>query len=434
MQIFEKTLSEIKPYENNPRNNDNAVSAVVASICEFGFKVPIVIDSDGVIVCGHTRYKAAQEIGLKTVPCVIADDLTPEQVKAFRLADNKVGELATWDFEKLELETAELETVELEKFGFDDDILTKEKTETTNENPDEEHEQKTLAEKFIIPPFSVFDTRQGYWVQRTSYWEKTIGISSTQGRGENLIGAPDKPENMKTGFKGIAPQTSEFDATLAEVCYKFFCPKKGKIIDPFAGGSVRGIIAQMLGFDYLGFDIRHEQIEQNEMQARQIGVAPRWICESSLNADGFIEDGTADMIFSCPPYFDLEKYSDDPNDLSNMDWETFKLTYAEIIKIFCKKIKPNRFAVFVVGDIRDKKGFYRNFVDYTKSAFLQNGFELYNDIVLLQQAGTAAMRAEKTFSARRKLIKVHENVLCFFKGNPSKIKEDFRITDIVQND
>lgn len=119
MQIFEKALSEIKPYENNPRNNDNAVSAVVASICEFGFKVPIVIDSDGVIVCGHTRYKAAQEIGLKTVPCVIADDLTPEQVKAFRLADNKVGELATWDFEKLELETAELETVELEKFGFD---------------------------------------------------------------------------------------------------------------------------------------------------------------------------------------------------------------------------------------------------------------------------------------------------------------------------
>lgn len=120
MQIFEKALNDIKPYENNPRNNDNAVSAVVASICEFGFKVPIVIDSDGVIVCGHTRYKAAQEIGLKTVPCVIADDLTPEQVKAFRLADNKVGELATWDFEKLELETAELETVELEKFGFED--------------------------------------------------------------------------------------------------------------------------------------------------------------------------------------------------------------------------------------------------------------------------------------------------------------------------
>lgn len=138
MQIFEKALNEIKPYENNPRNNDNAVSAVVASICEFGFKVPIVIDSDGVIVCGHTRYKAAQEIGLKTVPCVIADDLTPEQVKAFRLADNKVGELATWDFEKLELETAELETVELEKFGFEG--------QTEPINPDDFGEDFTLPE------------------------------------------------------------------------------------------------------------------------------------------------------------------------------------------------------------------------------------------------------------------------------------------------
>lgn len=135
MQIFEKALNEIKPYENNPRNNDNAVSAVVASICEFGFKVPIVIDSDGVIVCGHTRYKAAQEIGLKTVPCVIADDLTPEQVKAFRLADNKVGELATWDFEKLELETAELETVELEKFGFKN--MQREASEYNDEPPEE---------------------------------------------------------------------------------------------------------------------------------------------------------------------------------------------------------------------------------------------------------------------------------------------------------
>jgi site-specific DNA-methyltransferase (adenine-specific) len=142
MQIFEKELSEIKPYENNPRNNDNAVSAVVASICEFGFKVPIVIDSDGVIVCGHTRYKAAQEIGLKTVPCVIADDLTPEQIKAFRLADNKTGELATWDFEKLELETAELETIELEKFGFDDDILDKEKSETTKAETTEDDYEK----------------------------------------------------------------------------------------------------------------------------------------------------------------------------------------------------------------------------------------------------------------------------------------------------
>lgn len=117
MKIIDKKLSELTPYANNPRLNDGAVDAVAASIKAFGFKVPIVIDADGVIVAGHTRLKAAQKLGLKTVPCIVADDLTPEQVKAFRLADNKVGELAEWDFEKLDLELEELD-FDMTPFGF----------------------------------------------------------------------------------------------------------------------------------------------------------------------------------------------------------------------------------------------------------------------------------------------------------------------------
>ena len=101
MQIIEKHLDEIHPYENNPRKNDSAVKYVAASIREFGFKVPIVIDAGGEIVAGHTRYKAAHELGLETVPCVVADNLTPQQIKAFRLADNKTAEMAGWDFEAL---------------------------------------------------------------------------------------------------------------------------------------------------------------------------------------------------------------------------------------------------------------------------------------------------------------------------------------------
>lgn len=118
MKIVEKKLSELKEYENNPRHNEGAVDAVAASIKEFGFKVPIVIDSDGVIIAGHTRKKAAEKLGLKTVPCIIADDLTPEQIKAFRLADNKTSELAGWDFEKLEAELAELGDMDMTAFGF----------------------------------------------------------------------------------------------------------------------------------------------------------------------------------------------------------------------------------------------------------------------------------------------------------------------------
>lgn len=116
MQVVMKALGDIHPYENNPRVNDKAAIAVAKSIEAYGFKVPIVIAADGEIICGHTRYKAAQQLKLKEVPCVIADDLTPEQIKAFRLADNKVSDIAIWDNKKLLQELDELD-------AFDDDSL-----------------------------------------------------------------------------------------------------------------------------------------------------------------------------------------------------------------------------------------------------------------------------------------------------------------------
>ena len=118
MQIYDISISQLREYENNPRNNDSAVDAVAESIREFGFKVPIVIDGNNMIVCGHTRVKAAQKLGMETVPCIIANDLTPEQIKAFRLADNKTGELAGWDFAKLEEELAALDGFDMSAFGF----------------------------------------------------------------------------------------------------------------------------------------------------------------------------------------------------------------------------------------------------------------------------------------------------------------------------
>lgn len=118
MNITHKTLDELVPYENNPRNNEGAVDYVAESIKEFGFKVPIIIDKNNVIVAGHTRYKASKKLGINKVPCLVADDLTDEQIKAFRLADNKVAEIATWDFDKLDLELSTLE-LDMELFGFE---------------------------------------------------------------------------------------------------------------------------------------------------------------------------------------------------------------------------------------------------------------------------------------------------------------------------
>ena len=118
MQIHDISISLLREYDNNPRNNDGAVDAVAASIREFGFKVPVIVDGDNVIVAGHTRVKAARELGMETVPCIIADDLTPEQVRAFRLADNKTAELAGWDFEKLMQELTALESFDMDAFGL----------------------------------------------------------------------------------------------------------------------------------------------------------------------------------------------------------------------------------------------------------------------------------------------------------------------------
>jgi len=145
MKITEFKTDELIPYINNPRNNDEAVDYVASSIREFGFKVPIIIDKKKTIVAGHTRLRAAKKLGLETVPCVIADDLTEQQIKAFRLADNKVSEFASWDMEKLEAELGMFDEIDMNEFGFDmtefeDDIEVEE---------DDEFELDEESEPFV---------------------------------------------------------------------------------------------------------------------------------------------------------------------------------------------------------------------------------------------------------------------------------------------
>lgn len=149
MTVKEIETNKLREYSNNPRNNDNAVEAVAASIKEFGFKVPIVVDADNVIVAGHTRLKAAKLLGLDKVPCIVADDLTPEQVKAFRVADNKTAELAEWDFELLESELAELASMDfdMEQFGFDE-LESEEETEIIeDEIPEVDEENEPITKR-----------------------------------------------------------------------------------------------------------------------------------------------------------------------------------------------------------------------------------------------------------------------------------------------
>lgn len=354
-----------------------------------------------------------------------------------------------------------------------------------------------LKSRFIIPPFSVWDTKAGDWQARKRMWI-SLGIKSEVGRGNVQgslesarraqlaapgrsplpamdystgergdgkgrsktkarqhaalhdaklkamigfnVGVDKKHINSKvtairTHFKhfenkenqidgdAIEPWvvSSIFDPVVCELAYKWWCPLEGQVLDPFAGGSVRGIVAALLGRRYWGCDLRLEQIEANEEQRAIVnkyggnGENIEWVCGDSLDT---VENAPeADFLFSCPPYGNLEIYSEDPRDISNMSFKDFIKAYREIIRKSCQRLKPNRFACFVVGDFRNKDGHYCNFVPGTIKAFRDAGLEFYNDIVLVNVVGTASVRGTRQFRAGRKVVKLHQNVLVFVKGD-----------------
>lgn len=239
----------------------------------------------------------------------------------------------------------------------------------------------------------------------------------------NLNNAPPLPD-WATGntVANMAPGTSIFDPVLCELVYRWFCPLNGKILDPFAGGSVRGIVAAYLGYDYTGVELRAEQVEANQLQDICKDKKPNWIIGDSKDIDT-IAKGEYDLIFSCPPYYDLEVYSDQQGELSAIpDYKDFIGVYRGIINKCVSMLKDNRFACFVVGDIRDKKGYYRNFVADTIEAFQDAGALLYNDAILITAVGSLPIRVGRAFQSNRKLGKTHQNVLVFYKGDPKNIK------------
>lgn len=268
-----------------------------------------------------------------------------------------------------------------------------------------------LRDKFIEPPFSILDTKSGSWQQRKNLW-KQKGIKSEIGRDAVAIHMDtEKKENNTADYVSI------FDPALCEVLYKWFCPDEGDILDPFSGGSVRGIVANYLGYHYTGIDIRQEQIDSNREQAQNIlpidNQPNYYVGDSNKVLDTIIRE--YDFVFSCPPYADLEVYSDLEGDISNMDYPEFLKAYRSIIDKSCKKLKKGGFACFVVGEVRDKKGNYIGFVPDTIKAFIDAGMNYYNEAILLNSIASASMRAAGNMKTN-KLVKVHQNVLVFKKG------------------
>ena len=274
--------------------------------------------------------------------------------------------------------------------------------------------QKYLRDDFIEPPFSVLDTKGGNWVNRKEKW-KRLGIKSELGRNAVAIHMDSQKKEKNT-----ANYVSIFDPVLCELMYKWFVPEGGTILDPFAGGSVRGIVANYLGYHYSGIELRQEQVDSNREQAMEIcdvDNQPQWyVGDSNKVLDGeWLHD--FDFVFTCPPYADLEVYSDLPDDLSNMDYTSFSTAYASILKKAASKLKKGGYAAIVVGEVRrkdDKDGAYLGLVPMTIQHCMNAGLKFYNEAILLNPIASASMRAVGNMKTK-KLVKIHQNVLIFKK-------------------
>ena len=276
----------LTPWESNPRRNDHAVEQVAASIERFGFASPIIARPGGEVIAGHTRLKAAQHLGLEKVP-VRYLDLTDTEARALALADNRLGELAEWDDEGLAevLRSIQAEGAELGDLGWDEEALaslfSEEPAPGDASETIEAGSNPSLVERFGVPPFSVFDARQGYWQDRKRWW-LAQGIDSLSGRDAERLtyvqGNRSEADLDEVSRKilNAGAGTSIFDPVLCEIVYRWWLPRgQGAVLDPFAGGSVRGIVASALGCRYTGHELRAEQVEANEAQLAKMPTMQR---------------------------------------------------------------------------------------------------------------------------------------------------------------
>ena len=220
---------------------------------------------------------------------------------------------------------------------------------------------------------------------------------------------------------------SLFDPVLSEISVRWFSEQGMVILDPFAGDESRGYVSCFLNRKYIGIELREEQVKLNKERIAEAGLIDncQYICDTSRNLASHVQDKSVDMIFTCPPYLWLEKYSDDPNDLSNMGVKAFFEAWASILTQSYNALKDDRFAVLVISEVRDKDGEYVGFIPKTYQIMKSLGFHYYNEIILLNNVGTLRLRVGNYMNAGRKIGRMHQNILVFYKGEMTNIKKVF---------
>lgn len=369
-----------------------------------------------VVVGGNMRLKALKALGYKEVPCEVMDDLEKvdpakrkELIIRRILADN--ADFGDYDQDTLANEFDE-------EILDDYDLLPAGQAEDKEE--DEAHE--LLSEKFLVPPMSVLDTRQGYWQDRLRAWHKIYGDAKAgESREETLF----KSGNI---IGDSINTVSIFDMTLAEVLFSWFIPNDGephRVFDPFMGDTVKAFVADYLGNYFTGTELRKEQVEVNKKKiAEKKMTRAKCIEDDGQNIAKHLQPASQDLMFSYPPYYDLEHYSDDPLDASNQEsYEEFRKILDNAFTAGAKLLKDNRFAVVVMSNVRGKDGAYYDICGDITKIMERNGLKLYNEIILVNVIGTASMRAGN-YMKNRKVARVHQEVMVYYKGEPRPIPED----------
>lgn len=394
------------------------------------------------------------------VPIVKANTLSADEQQEFIIKDN-VG-YGEWDMDAL---ANEWPVEDLVDWGLDlwEDTKDGEGGSGMQTNSAKDGSKDgSLNERFVVPPFSILDTRKGYWQARKKLWRDIIGDMG-ESRNDTLITSPEikyKDLYLKTrkhreelgitfkeyldkyvsdevkereASKVLSAGVSLLDPVMAEIVCKWFGTQGCNTFDCFAGDSVFGYVSAYLGNDFIGIELRPEQAEINNERVE--GMTARYINDDGQNVANHLQPESQDLLFSCPPYFDLEVYSDLPNDASNQgSYEDFIGILRNAFSAALGCLKNDRFAVIVVGDVRNKKtGCYYDFCGDIKRIFRENGAELYNEIILVETGASTALRAGR-YMESRKVAKMHQNILVFYKGNTKNIKSNFPKIEYASED
>lgn len=413
-----RRVRDLHPNPKNPRTiTEQSLKGLRESLKDNGYTMRLIVDSHNKILSGHARWIIMnQDDPDAVIEVLVAQrELTEQEEKDAILGHNVLG--GSWDIESAQMN---FDPIDWQKFDltFDiDDLPGVEKQE----------QHGSLADKFLIMPASVLNSRDGKWQERKKMW---LAINGDDARSrENLLGF--------SGLSDLNQGSSIFDPVLAEIICKWFLPTTGQcsICDPFAGGMF-GYVASYLGHAFTGIELRQEQADINNDNIKDFPQS-KYVCDDGQNIGKYILENSQDMLFSCPPYFDLEKYSNNPKDASaQKNYNDFITILENALSAGCKCLKNNRFAVIVMSNVRNHKGgaYYDICGDITK-IMQNNGLSLYNEFILVNSIGSGRLRAAG-YMRVRKNVRTHHEVLVFYKGNaPIKdIPQEFGDIDFLDFD